>query len=234
MKTLKLLFLLISISIFGQHQIRLKSGEKIDGLVKSLSNGVLTVAIKENSLTFKQSDISSIYFEKENLPSVTPNMKGNIKGVVTYYFNQNYGDKPDVGAKIYVRKTDSISKKNSVINKFQRVKVCRYLLQMKTNIEDCKKTLANLGVETDADFDKLNSTILSEFLGMDFNKNIKKITADGNGNYSLSLDPGLYEIIFVSKGRNDLSVAEIEGKISNEFINLKPGDELTVDKRFDK
>ena len=33
---------------------------------------------------------------------------GKLSGVVTYYFNENYGDKPDIGAKIYIKSCTEI------------------------------------------------------------------------------------------------------------------------------
>lgn len=239
MKIIKLLFFLIPFVAFSQNQIKLKSGENIDGTVKSLANGILTVTIKGNNLTFKQSDVEAIYFDKEKAKTneqtqvSNTNQKSTLKGVVTYYFNKNYGDKPDVGAKIYLRKVDTINKKNSVIYDYGRAKVCRSLIKMNTSVESCKKTLADLGVETEKEFDDLSSKVVKEMLEMDFDKNVKKVTVDGNGNYSINAEPSTYEVIFVSKGRNDLSVAEISGKIKSTKIELKSGEEVTKDIRFD-
>lgn len=237
MKTIKLLFFLIPFVAFSQNQVKLKSGENIDGTVKSLTNGVLTVTIKGNNLTFKQADVEAIYFDKAKVqeqPQVSnSNQKANLKGVITYYFNKNYGDKPDVGAKIYLKKTDTINKKRSVIYNYQRANVCRSLIKMNANVESCKKTLTEIGINSDKDFDDLNSKVIKEFMEMDYSDTVKKVTADGNGNYSVSVEPGLYEVIYVSKGRNDLTVAEINGKIDSNIINLKAGDEITKDKRFD-
>lgn len=237
MKTIKLLFVIIPFCAFSQNQIKLKSGENIDGTVKSLSNGILTVAIKNNNLTFKQSDVEAIYFDKaqqhEQTKSASLNQKAKLKGVITYFFNKNYGDKPDVGAKIYLKKTDTLDKKRSAIYNYQRANVCRSLIKMNTNVESCKKTLAEIGANTDKEFEELNSKVIKEFMEMDYDESVKKVTADGNGNYSVSIAPGLYEVIFVSKGRNDLTLAEINGKISSNIIEVIAGDEITKDKRFD-
>ncbi len=237
MKTIKLFLLLIPFITFSQNQIKLKSGESIDGNVKSLVNGILTVTIKGNNLTFKQSDVESIFFQKEKaqtqLQAVNQAQKATIKGVITYFFNKNYGDKPDVGAKIYIRKADTLNKKSSDIDLYQRVKVCRSLIKMNSNVEQCKKTLQDSNIQTDKDFDELNTRVIHDLMNIEFNNSIKKITADGNGNYSTSIEPGLYEVIYISKGRTDLTVAEIQGKIDSNIIDLKAGDEVIKDKRFD-
>ena len=44
------------------------------------------------------------------LVSLVMNAQSEISGTVTYYFNDNYGDKPDVGAKVFL--VDSISFNN--------------------------------------------------------------------------------------------------------------------------
>lgn len=46
---------------------------------------------------------------------------GTLKGVVTYYFNENYGDKPDIGSKVYIINKDfsEIENKFNELSKFQ-------------------------------------------------------------------------------------------------------------------
>ena len=43
---------------------------------------------------------------------------GKLSGVVTYYFNENYGDKTDIGAQIYINScTKNDTTKNNEIKK---------------------------------------------------------------------------------------------------------------------
>jgi hypothetical protein len=37
------------------------------------------------------------------------NGAGMVKGTFTYYFNENYGNRPDVGAKVWIIKGENIS-----------------------------------------------------------------------------------------------------------------------------
>lgn len=59
---------------------------------------------------------------------------GHLKGVVTYFFNNNFGDKPDVGAKIYaIKKDDFDEKKIKSIKDFLAAKaidVSRQIIQV--------------------------------------------------------------------------------------------------------
>jgi hypothetical protein len=233
---LKILSLLMTISLYslGQHQINLKTGEKIEGEVKSLNTGVLQVAFKGNNISLNQADIESIFFSKpQGSATIGTESKGELKGVVTYYFNQNYGDKPDIGAKIYVRQADTTNGMRSVINQYQRARVCRSLIEYKTQIESCTKTLQELNADTDEKFSALDSKVSKDMLQLDiFDKSVIKVTADGNGSYSLKLNPGLYELVIVSKGRKGLTVAEALGKIEQKYFRIEAGESKVVDVRF--
>lgn len=235
--------LLLSTLCFGQSQVKLKSGETVEGNIKSLINDVLTLTFKGNTLTFKQSDIATIYFvkpvqeeTKSTVVIATPPAKAELKGVVTYYFNKNFGDKPDVGARIYLRKTDTSNGKRSLIHNYDWARLCRseigYTGASKSEIEHCTKLLKELHADTKEGFDKMNTDVFQELLGLDYKADVKKVTADGNGNYSISLEPGLYEVIFISKGRNDHSLAEIDGKIDVDIIYLSAGEQKVIDERF--
>lgn len=61
---------------------------------------------------------------------------GKLSGVVTYYFNENYGDKPDVGAKIYIVNTDSA--KVDFIKKFERDKSIMSLSESYERLREAK------------------------------------------------------------------------------------------------
>lgn len=237
--------LCVSLCTFGQSQVKLRSGETVEGNIKSFVNGVLTVTFKGNVLTFKQADISAIFFVKPEpetkvltqtttaTPTPPTSTKAELKGVVTYYFNRNYGDKPDVGARIYLRKIDTTNGQRSVIYKYERARTCRALIEYKTQIESCTKTLKELNADTKEGFEKLNKDVVAELVALDYGKDVMKVTADGSGNYSVNVEPGLYEIIFVSKGRTDLTMAEIMGKIDTEIYQLTAGEHKIIDKRFD-
>ena len=101
----------ISCELAAQNVLVLKSGEKMKGKVEKFLKDTLTFKFKGNKMLFKSSEISSSYFDEKDIPEEQPNslsqnieqkQEGKITGVVTYFFNDNYGDKPDVGAKILI------------------------------------------------------------------------------------------------------------------------------------
>ncbi len=88
---------------------------------------------------------------------------GKISGIVTYYFNQNFGDKPDVGANIYVvPKEDFDSTKAKLISRYIQVK------DLLNSVNRCKNIISSdsennsisqkYGIKQDAEHSK---TILS-------------------------------------------------------------------------
>lgn len=63
---------------------------------------------------------------------------GKLSGVVTYYFNSNFGDKPDVGAKIFINNMEDIDS-----SKMWAVKKYKTVLFSRTTIEWCKERIRN-------------------------------------------------------------------------------------------
>lgn len=88
-KNLLYLFLLIAVSpVYAQHQIVLKSGETMNGEVKSLADGVIKFNFKGNEMTFKVAEVNSIQFSAGATASPTAATPANAstKGV-TYVMN---------------------------------------------------------------------------------------------------------------------------------------------------
>jgi len=215
----------------GQSLVTLKNGNKIEGKIISLVNDTLTINFNGNIIKLKQSNIESIIMDK-NTVTVSTNTNATLKGVVTYFFNDNYGDKPDVGAKVYLRKTDTTNRKMSILFNYQLAKFCKYLWKIEKD-EKHLKTLQKLNADTKKGFDKLDSLASNEVLNLDLGiTDAIKTTVDGNGNYSLNAEPGLYEIIFISKGRSAPSQTEIMGQIETKIIFLKAGEIAVSDVRF--
>src|SRR5690554_5518614 len=50
-----------------------------------------------------------------------------LRGVVTYYFNSNYGNKPDIGATIIIKKIDN-EEEQSILKKFTLAKFSKDIL----------------------------------------------------------------------------------------------------------
>jgi hypothetical protein len=74
----------------------------LDDLASSLDGSLTTKATSIN-LTVPISN------NNQNTSSDAPSGAGTVKGVFTYYFNANYGSRPDVGAKVWIVKGGGIN-----------------------------------------------------------------------------------------------------------------------------
>lgn len=240
MKNLILIFAVIciySINVFAQNKIVFQSGEEMTGKVKSILNDELIINFKGNDLKFPIQDINIIYFTEIPIQQKLSE-RSTLSGVVTYYFNENYGDKPDVGAKITINKIGNINE-NAVevlYEKFTTARLYMALLSF-TKKKDPSFTkytneLNKLGIYTQSDLDKLDTELGTILINRTSMEGAKKITVDGNGKYLIQLDPGFYEIIMTSKGSTALSTTEILGKVFVKNIEIKPNESNVLDFRF--
>lgn len=136
------------------------------------------------------------------LPFIGFSQKGKIKGVITYFFNNYQGDKPDLGAEVYVVDSAKCPKYNSDIS-FQFE-----LASIKGNSSDEFKAL-----------DTKNALNNKEIMSCE---DANKTTVDATGNYAIDLPPSTYYVLIKSKGRTGLSVTEIMGKVYIIKVRLKP------------
>jgi|SRR5271157_1876297 len=72
--------------------------------IASSLDGSLTTKATTIDLTFPISNC-----DQNASSSYAANAAGTVKGTLTYYFNANYGSRPDVGAKVWIIKGGSIS-----------------------------------------------------------------------------------------------------------------------------
>lgn len=226
-----------------QNEVHLISGEVLNCNVKSLNNGVLTVNFKGNNIHLKIGDVTSIFFTKSEpkieslkpkIESLKPKDKGELKGIVTYFFNNNLGSKPDIGADVYINRLDNggddflYKHEYDTINTQENSEYGRavdkcmtgglYTFQYKYFIQNDPKYHSE---ELDNNASENLSKIKHDY------KNTVKTTVDGNGNYSVKLETGLYEIVFISKGRKGKSKTEHEGRVHVTWVNIIPNETKT-------
>ena len=208
-------------------------------------------AVSLDKLNFKSSDIASIYFDEKLAPidliktiktdEINLTSQRNIFGVVTYFFNKNYGDKHDVGSQVFIADSTNITDINlATIDSFKtayfyksiylsyksmgrRVKVPENIIEKvkEFNIED---TLV-----FDA-FDKRASDNIYKIQGA---KNVIKTVVDGNGNYSVKVNPGTYYVCIKSNNRDGLSMTEVSGKVKCQKVVVKNGVDTNLSYNFE-
>lgn len=163
-----------------------------------------------------------------------------VRGVITYYFNQYQGNKPDLGAEIFVvdsAKTPEFSQ--ALADSFYygnayRGYAERYREMRKEVPSDIKDNIEKWGVKEDDSFGELDKRNAKNTLLVKYAKDVIKTTVDGTGTFSVQLAvPGTYYIIIRSKGRTGLSITEVTGKVYTKKISPKAGEYLDVSNNFD-
>jgi hypothetical protein len=245
---MKKLFLFITLSIilsnlsYGQNVLFLKSGDKINGKFEGCKNDTIIFKFQGNKLKFKTSDIISIYFdEKLTTNEVNTEIKGSLSGVVTYFFNENYGDKPDIGAKVHIVDTTKIADFNLVaIDSFKTASFHKDLylkykiMGKKVKIPDnIIEKIKEFKLEDDLVFESLDKNAFLNLRKIDNSENVIKTVVDGNGNYSAKLNPGTYYVYIKSNNRFGPSINEIDGIIICEKIIVKNGEDINLNYNFE-
>lgn len=233
---------------FGQNVIFLKNGDRLKGKLDGYKNDSVIFKFQKNKLKFKSSDIISIYFNDSLAPQNINNniipkeiikTDGKISGVVTFFYNKNYGDKPDVGAEVYV--ADSIKIPDlmySTIDTFHYGNFYRNISydyshsHMKVP-NDIKQQLINYNVEDNIIFNDLDLRASKNIDKIKNAKDVIKTVVDGNGNYTIKLKPGIYYIYIKSNNRKGSTVTEILGRVFCERIAIKDDEEINVSAKFD-
>lgn len=135
-----------------------------------------------------------------------------IHGVVTYYFNEYQGDKPDIGAKVYVI--------DSAKCKFDKDVAFKYDLA----------SISHKAGESDFDSADIHNATNNSLVMQ--SESAITTTVDGAGNYSLDVKPGTYYIMIQSRGRNRTSVSEVLGKVYYTIERTSAGQTSDVSHRF--
>lgn len=231
-----LLFFVISFCILkvnSQNSLILKSGEKMNGVVEQINDGILIFNFKGNKLSINVSDISIINFDEIQSQSLTHlDSNSKINGVVTYYFNKNYGDKPDIGSDVYIIDSLNCSAFSMpTIDSFYYASIYRsYFNSYKSMRKDPPleiiQQLKNWGADSDAAFRALDMRASTYIFDIAHSENTHKLVVDGNGSYSKNVKSGTYYIIFKSNNR--------KSKIFFKKIILNSNDEKNVSYNFDK
>ena len=140
--------------------------------------------------------------------------KEKIKGVVSYYFNEYQGDKPDLGATVYA--VDS----SKCLNFNNEIAFSYELASIKM---DYSEDTSFAGI------DKKNALNNIEIIHSEF---VNSTTVDATGNYSLELPPGVYYVLIKSKGRNGLTMTDLMGCVYYIKIHLTHDQPMEISHNF--
>lgn len=173
-----------------------------------------------------------------------------ISGVVSYFYNDDQGDKPDIGATVYLLNSlkvldlnyetyDSLSHSCISLNKARAYgKISdEYGLKGNSKWKEYEK-MANEAYESGKQFGvKRINEIDKNFNSMLNKSNITQFpnrNVDGAGNYSfLNVPNGVYYVCIISKGRKGNLLSNAEGKIYLKKVAVKENETINVNCNFD-
>jgi hypothetical protein len=169
--------------------------------------------------------------EVKGEPSIQ-NKQSRLTGVVTYYFNENFGDRPDVGAEVYILSEKHKSKCNDVMIFFSEVlgrNVTEKIKELELDVPNIIKLMKK------SSFDSLESRVSIFIDKLRYGKisDAIKVIADGDGSFSAVVKPGHYYFIVRSAHRNSYSnKVELLAQLGVEETEVKEGATKSVKIRF--
>lgn len=169
--------------------------------------------------------------------------KGQLSGAVAYFFNSNYGYKPDVGAEICIVPLGEVNKlmKLSDFDKFMRLStVVSQYKEMESmfpgqerKLAPYKKEMADFGVNSMTEWESWSRTFFQGMIQVEGSTSAIKLSADGSGAFSRALVPGKYLVVIRSKNRKKANIVEIAGSLYTTQIDVKSDDQVNVGAKFE-
>lgn len=147
-----------------------------------------------------------------------------VEGVVTYFFNDNLGNKADTGSNVFLRAAKYSDTINNTFAKQRYYEIIVNANSMTSRfIKKTPDREAELKSATDSLklYRKLNKAFIQENKDVFF-----KATVDGHGRYKSKVPEGLYEIIVFSKNRS--------GRQLNRFVEIEKGTPMNLDFEFSR
>ena len=157
---------------------------------------------------------------------------GKLSGIVTYKDSYGSSNQANVGCEIYAINEAAVKSTHydnitMVIGSFQ-INKSEYSLSIYNTIDpDRIKKLQD-------NFDTVSDSASKYISGFKQLPAIVRASTNGTGNYTLSLRPGKYFILFVSGSVRSNNIAEFKGNIDSEIVDIKSAGETFLDVNFEK
>ena len=157
---------------------------------------------------------------------------GKLSGVVTYKDYYELSNHADAGSEIYaINEADVKSTQygdlSDIIESFQRNKSDYSLAKYNT------LDIARI-IKLQDNFDTASKFVFNYISGFKKLPAIVKASANGKGNYTLSLRPGKYYILIISGILKSNNIVESKGNIEAKIVDIKSAGETFQDINFEK
>lgn len=229
--------------------------KKVEGernsLRESLARQVKQMAEVQADLARTRDENAKIKAEyavlhKSNEERLNSMKKGEVRGVVNYFFNKNFGYKPDVGSVVTVVRADSHPDVTETLIKFRKAKVVlesKKVLQelVKLNkdrvyqerLEAVKKDAEKLGVASKGEWEALSDRAKKLVRNVEYDENKITTSVDASGVFRKALSPGEYIVLVRSSQRKSDNSLEFMGQVIVEKIKIAADSETSLDFKFE-
>ena len=156
-------------------------------------------------------------------------LKYELKGVVTYFFNDNYGNKPDTGAKAFIIKETALQTAG-----IKTGPLVRYLVNHDVMEYDPAQALPQPlpGEEgLKKEIEDMEPAAMSAQQAIITSTATSTLTADGAGVFTKKLAPGSYLVMIRSANRTRMNLIESLGQVTIKHVVVK-GDDIEVAANF--
>lgn len=167
---------------------------------------------------------------------------GTLKGVVMYFFNDNFGDKPDIGSKVYLIKNNSdfyhelntcikddyyktIDNYKQLISDFERTNedMSKVLIKIPKDLRNKRKELKS-AIEFNEEklykYDMEQEYCIKQKLNHGSKNIYGSEIVDGNGTFYFSdLDFDTYNVYIISKQREE-KLARIDVNVDKKYQTI--------------
>lgn len=154
--------------------------------------------------------------------------KGTLKGVVTYYFNDNFGDKPDVGAEVYVLPFKDFKQEYAdSLNAYHSAEITWNSYRRTPSRKDKNKyreQLTALNAYPEERFSDMYSNLLTMRRKIQNCDNVAHTYVDGVGTFSIDIPSGDYFLMYLS--------AHDHNAIDLGFAKVKAGETSNINQQF--
>ena len=183
--------------------------------MKKILFGIIILSI---SMSFK--------IENHNLPAEN----GKLSGIAIFRDAYKSSDQADAGCEIYaIHESDVKSTRyddlKGVVERFQGYKY-DYLLSLYYSIDPARNKTFRDNFDTVSD---LTDRFIRRFKKL---PSIVRAATSEAGNYTLSLKPGRYYILFISGSVKSDNNAELKGNIGYKIVEIKSSTETTQNVKF--
>ncbi len=240
--------------IVFSHTIELITGESIEGDFIKGDNQAVTIKTGNGEKEIPINSITRIVFKKDT-------EKGTLKGVITYYFNDNIGDKPDVGSQVYVmrikrnwgKETKSFLSNPEVedfVNglwTYTSANTTRSITKSSSGrrsllpgesafISKMTEELREMGADTEEGFKRIDEKAFKILNDIKIFEKIQPYHAvvDGDGQFELQLPPGSYFVVVLSNHRkgHDTQTERFHNSLYVAFQDIREREVTTITNSF--